>query len=152
MDPWFPIETDRLLLREFRISDEPDIHEYACDPEVTRYTDWGPNMRDITQTVLRRWLKEQEHGLDIWYASHRTKKREAADRHDSHRRERRAHPHRPFRLFAKSPLLESWRYHQPAHALIDAAVRRIGLRRVWATGDTRNVGSYRVMEKLGMLL
>jgi [ribosomal protein S5]-alanine N-acetyltransferase len=64
MDAWFPIETDRLLLREFRISDEPDIHEYACDPEVVRFTDWGPNTRDITQAVLRRWLKEQEHGLE----------------------------------------------------------------------------------------
>ncbi|MFI5956449.1 GNAT family N-acetyltransferase [Cryptosporangium sp. NPDC051539] len=33
----------RLLLRPFRLTDESAVHRYAADPEVTRYTDWGPN-------------------------------------------------------------------------------------------------------------
>ncbi|MGA2510195.1 MAG: hypothetical protein ABSG27_08175 [Candidatus Acidiferrales bacterium] len=43
MDRWFPIETNRLLLREFRDADEQAMHEYASDPEVVRLMIWGPN-------------------------------------------------------------------------------------------------------------
>jgi len=151
MDAWFPIETDRLLLREFRISDEPDIHEYACDPEVVRFTDWGPNTRDITQSVLRRWLKEQEHGLEhsVTLAIElKTEKRLIGSIRIDVRDERTRTAD-----FGYSLNRRYWNQGyttEAAHALIDVAVRRIGLRRVWATCDTRNIGSYRVMEKLGM--
>ena len=43
MTPWFPLETERLLLRDFRLEDEASIYEYASDPEVVRFTDWGPS-------------------------------------------------------------------------------------------------------------
>ncbi len=56
----FPIETDRLLLREFRLEDHPAIHAYASDREVTLHTSWGPNDFETTRTVLRLWLSEQE--------------------------------------------------------------------------------------------
>jgi RimJ/RimL family protein N-acetyltransferase len=49
MDPWFPIETERLLLRELRADDENDIHEYASDPEVVRLMIWGPSTPDLTR-------------------------------------------------------------------------------------------------------
>jgi RimJ/RimL family protein N-acetyltransferase len=44
--PWFPIHTERLLLREFRESDLGDIHAYAAVPEVSRFMTWGPNTPD----------------------------------------------------------------------------------------------------------
>lgn len=56
---WLPLETDRLLLREFRPSDEADIHEYASDPEVVRLTDWGPKDLATTRGYLTRCLDEQ---------------------------------------------------------------------------------------------
>ena len=37
------LETDRLLLRPMRVSDAPDMFEYARDPEVTRYLLWSPH-------------------------------------------------------------------------------------------------------------
>jgi ribosomal-protein-alanine N-acetyltransferase len=57
----FPIETDRLLLREFRMQDHPAIHSYASDKQVTLHTSWGPNDFDTTGTVLQQWLSDQEH-------------------------------------------------------------------------------------------
>jgi RimJ/RimL family protein N-acetyltransferase len=42
------IETDRLLLREFKASDWKAVHEYARDPEVSKYMLWGPNSVDDT--------------------------------------------------------------------------------------------------------
>ena len=37
------LETDRLILRPMRVSDAPDMFEYARDPEVTRYLLWRPH-------------------------------------------------------------------------------------------------------------
>jgi ribosomal-protein-alanine N-acetyltransferase len=56
----FPLETRRLLLREFRDSDETAIHEYAQDREVTRYTDFGPNTIEQTRAFLQTCLASQE--------------------------------------------------------------------------------------------
>src|SRR5205809_5099084 len=33
-EPWFPLRTERLLLREFREADFDDVHAYARDPQV----------------------------------------------------------------------------------------------------------------------
>lgn len=51
--PGLPLETDRLILRPFRESDFADVHEYASDPEVTRYLRWGPNDPAETRSFLR---------------------------------------------------------------------------------------------------
>ena len=37
------LETERLLLRPLRVSDAPDMYEYASDPAVTRYLLWNPH-------------------------------------------------------------------------------------------------------------
>ena len=41
--PGLPVHTSRLLLRNFVAADHASVHRYAIDPEVTLYTDWGPN-------------------------------------------------------------------------------------------------------------
>lgn len=42
----------RLRLRDFRETDRDDVHAFAGDPEVTRFTDWGPNTPEQTETFL----------------------------------------------------------------------------------------------------
>lgn len=44
--------TERLRLREFVVVDQEAVHRYASDPEVTRYTDWGPNDPEATEVFL----------------------------------------------------------------------------------------------------
>jgi RimJ/RimL family protein N-acetyltransferase len=36
------LETERLILRIFRLDDLSDIHEYYADPECTKYTSRRP--------------------------------------------------------------------------------------------------------------
>ena len=55
------LETPRLILREFTAGDAEAIQVYASDPEVTRFTSWGPNTPEITASVLAGWLKDQVH-------------------------------------------------------------------------------------------
>ncbi|GAA0283958.1 GNAT family N-acetyltransferase [Cryptosporangium japonicum] len=43
----------RLRLRPFRSADEAAVHRYASDPEVTRFTDWGPNTPADTAEFIR---------------------------------------------------------------------------------------------------
>jgi [ribosomal protein S5]-alanine N-acetyltransferase len=47
------LETERLVLRPYRISDATAVHAYGSDPDVTRYTDFGPNTWDDTLGFLQ---------------------------------------------------------------------------------------------------
>jgi ribosomal-protein-alanine N-acetyltransferase len=46
------IRTARLYLRDFATSDYEAVHAYAADPLVTRYTSFGPNSREDTESFL----------------------------------------------------------------------------------------------------
>jgi ribosomal-protein-alanine N-acetyltransferase len=47
------LETERLVLRPYRVSDATAVHLYGSDPEVCRYTDFGPNTWDDTLGFLQ---------------------------------------------------------------------------------------------------
>jgi hypothetical protein len=53
------LRTDRLLLREFVEQDWRAAHDYATDPEVVRYMDWGPNTEEETRAFIRRAISFQ---------------------------------------------------------------------------------------------
>jgi len=151
MNPWFPIETERLLLREFRPADQDDIHAYASDPEVVRLMIWGPNTPDATRIYLERALKAQQSwpraevalGIEL-------------------KAERRLIGSIGLRIKDEQNRAADLGYVlnraywgqgytvEAARAAVDAAFRVLNLHRVWATCDPRNRASYRVMEKLGM--
>jgi len=150
-EPWFPIRTERLLLRDFRRADFDDVHAYAADPEVSRYMPWGPNTPGQTREFLDRALIEQavwlrlDFGLAIELtATGRVIGSISLDLRDG--------PNRTAEIgYCLHPA--SWRQGlitEAARALIDAAFRTLRLHRVLATCDVRNTASFGVMEKLGM--
>ena len=55
-----PIETRRLLLRPFRVSDTREMFEnWASDPRVTQYLRWRAHTRpDETRSVLNYWERQ----------------------------------------------------------------------------------------------
>ncbi|MGI4831825.1 MAG: GNAT family N-acetyltransferase [Janthinobacterium lividum] len=53
------LQTPRLILREFAAADAEAIQVYAGDPEVTRFTSFGPNTPELTNVVLAHWIQEQ---------------------------------------------------------------------------------------------
>lgn len=151
MDRWFPIETEHLLLREYTAADEADIHEYASDPTVPRYDSWGPNTAAQThEHILRRLCEQQTWPRDdVSLAAELQDERKVIG---------------SIRLWivdAQNRCGEigytfNRRYWnngfatEAARALLSAAFRALNLRRIVATCDTRNTGSWRVMEKIGM--
>src|SRR5712692_9073399 len=62
------IETERLVLRPFRAADFDDVHAYASDPEVTRYTSFGPNTPAETREFLARCKAETDDELRCSYS------------------------------------------------------------------------------------
>lgn len=149
--PWFPIRTARLLLREFRGGDVEDVHVYAADAAVARFMDWGPNAREQTVEFMQRKLEEQA----LWPRDEVT----LAVEHLADARVigsiRLAVSDRPNLTgdFGYSFNSAYWRQGyatEASRALIDVGFKVLGLHRIWAECDTQNVGSWGVMEKLGM--
>ena len=56
------IETKRLILRRFTMKDVlPMYHNWASDPEVTKYLMWPAHSSPrVTETVLREWIQNYE--------------------------------------------------------------------------------------------
>ena len=151
LKPWFPIRTARLLLREFGEADFDDVHAYAADPQVARFMDWGPNAEAETHHFMRLKLEEQAR----WPRDEVT----LAVEHVGDGRVigsiRLAVSDRPNLAgdFGYSLNSAYWRQGyatEASRAVVDAGFRRLGLHRIWAECDVENVGSWGVMEKLGM--
>lgn len=53
------IKTERLGLREISSNDFDAIHEYASDPEVVEYVNWGPNTLKDTGDFIARQIANQ---------------------------------------------------------------------------------------------
>ena len=149
--PWFPIRTERLLLRGFTQGDFDDVHAYATDDEVVRYMDWGPNTLAETQAALDRWFEADKHWprADVNLAiehladgkvigSIRLGVRDEATRSGD---------------LGYSIASAYWRRGlgtEAARAMLRAGFEVLNLRRIWAECDVRNAGSYGIMEKLSM--
>lgn len=148
--PWFPIQTERLLLREFELRDEEDVHMYGSDPEVCRFTAWGPNSVEDTRTVIA-----QRRAAQLTWPRNRV---ELALEHvgdgrvigsimlDVVSRENRAAE------LGYAMNREFWNggyATEAAAAVVDRAFSQLKLHRVFATCDARNLASVRVLEKLG---
>ena len=143
------LNTGRLILREFTTEDFDAVHKYATDPEVYKYQPWGPNTvddtKDFIQGAISRRLKSPrvdyelavEHpevgliggcgiyGFEVWKAEiGYTLRRD---------------------MWGKGYGTEV------VATLIHFGFHQLGLHRVEASCDTRNIASYRVMEKNGML-
>lgn len=151
-DPrWLPLETPRLILREFREGDLGDIHAYGADPEVTRFMIWGPNTPDDSRQFLGRVLEAQQSwprasvsmavelraARRIIGATHLAVIDEANRTGEIGYTFGREHWGRGYAAEA-------------AEAMLRQAFERLRLHRVIATCNVRNTRSWRLMEKLGM--
>lgn len=142
------IETERLILRPYSLDDVEDVLSYASDPEWARYL--GPVPQPYTRADAEEFLAgklSQDHknraswaieyagsaigGVDIGF--------------DIRNRVGTIGYSIAMRLWGKGLATEA------AGAVIDASFTACpDLNRIQATTDERNVGSLRIMEKLGM--
>jgi [ribosomal protein S5]-alanine N-acetyltransferase len=151
MDRWFPIETERLLLREFRASDESDIHAYASDSEVVRLMIWGPNTPEQTRAHLTKVLDAQDEWprASVGLAMELRSERRMIGAIELRMRDEANRTADIGYVLTRKDWGRGY-MTEAVRAILDVAFRRLELHRVWATCDPRNHASYRVMEKVGM--
>ena len=63
------IETERLILRKFRIEDAEEMFSTWCnDPEVTKYMTWNPHKSvEETRAILSKWIEEYDDPKTVRY-------------------------------------------------------------------------------------
>ncbi len=147
------IETERLILREFRRDDRERVHEYAVDPEVYHFMPWGPNSEDETSAFVERAIASRHRDPRLHFELAITLREtgrliggsgiRAADE--------------SFRAADMGYCLrrDAWGKGlatEAAAGLIGFGFEQLRVHRIWATCDTRNVRSARVLEKAGMEL
>jgi RimJ/RimL family protein N-acetyltransferase len=148
---WFPLTTERLLLRELRESDFDDVHAYASLPDVCRYMEWGPNTPADTRAFMDRNLTAQA----TWPRDSVSLAMELAAERQVIGSIRLTVGDRANQTGDIGYTLHSgyWRrgyVTEASRALIDVGFGVLGLHRIWADCDPENVGSWGLMEKLGM--
>ncbi len=143
--------TDRLEFREFAEDDWQAVHDYASDAEVARFMQWGPNTEQDTQEFVRK-------AIDGSRARPRRRYELAICLRDTGR------------VIGGGALVVSdpdsrrgwigyclnrnyWNQGlgtETARALVAFGFERLDLHRIFATCDSDNNASRRVLEKAGM--
>jgi len=143
------LETQRLILREFTPDDREDIHVYASNPLVVQYTIWGPNTKEDTQDYLNRVLEMQNQDPRQEYEL-------AVVMKDTEQLIGGCG------IYASKPAQGEIGYcfdpaywgkgfaTEAADRLLEFGFRELGLHRIFATCRPGNLGSAKVMQKLGM--
>lgn len=144
------------MLREFTSADIDAMHAYASREDVTRYLTWGPNDRQESEAQLSTFLEAAEAEPRLIYElalSSRSDRRQigALCLYLDHGE---GSPPRSAELgFVLHP--DSWGkglMTEAAAMLLSCGLSDLGLNRIWATCDARNLASVRVLQKIGMTL
>lgn len=145
------ITTPRLVLRDFNEEDWRAVHEYATDLEVVRYMPWGPNSEKETSAFIERVLAAQDERP-------RTKFEFAVTLGESgtliggcgirvaSKRDRSANMGYCLRRDAWGRGYAT----EAAAAVLEFGFDVLNSHRIFATCDTENLASARVLEKVGM--
>jgi [ribosomal protein S5]-alanine N-acetyltransferase len=145
------IETKRLILREFKNEDFYCVHKYASDPDVITYLPWGPNSEVDTKIYLDKvisyQLKNPRNDYDIAVELKESSLIiGACGIHISNSATREGWIGYCFNK-------EYWRNGyaiEAAKAIVEFGFKNLNLHRIYATCDPNNIGSYKVLEKIGM--
>ena len=145
------LESKRLYLREFDLSDWPALNAYTSDPEVVRYVSFCTTTESQTREHLSQcmiWAVEQPRRIYELGVILRAENRLIGTTTIA------LHPHEP-RHASFSYLFhrQYWGHGYATEAmrtLISFGFHDLHLHRFEDTCDTRNQASARVMEKLGM--
>lgn len=136
-----------ITIRPFLESDLFDIHTYASSPHTTKYMLWGPNTLEETEHFLKQTIENyqknpitnHEYGIEYdgkiiggigLFIDYIDKSAEIGWilNEDYHRR--------GIMFVAASKMIE--------------LAKSLGVEKLHATADSRNLPSYKLMEKLGM--
>ncbi len=144
------LETERLLLRKLRLEDAGDLFEYASDPEVSRYTTWEAHKTiDDSRAILSQWMDLYATGqVAPWGVVHKGDAKLIGTCGFVSWAPRHARAEVAYALSRK--YWNKGYTTEAVRAVIAFGYNTMRLNRIEARCEIPNVGSARVMEKVGM--
>lgn len=143
------IETERLRLRMFAPEDAEEVYSIWSDPEVVKYIDpnWKPSLEQTRAAMTRLVQHWRDKGFGQWAVVHKD--------------EAKLIGYIGFKHLDNTPEIEllygldkaywdSGLTTEAARACLRYIFENTEHERITAVANPENVGSYRVMEKLGM--
>jgi RimJ/RimL family protein N-acetyltransferase len=144
------IETERLLIREFKHTDFESVHEYSGNPQVTKYIPFEPNSIQNAKAFLKQAIAKQTNPdrTDYELAVELTKESKVIGGCRINK-ETSSEAHLGFMLNQKY-----WGQGyatEAAFALVDFGFNELGVHRIYANCFLDNVASIKILEKIGMV-
>ncbi|MEC4819350.1 MAG: GNAT family protein [Scytonema sp. PMC 1069.18] len=146
-----PIETQRLILRDFTESDWQGVHLYASDPEVVRYLPFGPNTEEETknflQTEIKAHRKRHRQHFALAVTLKENKQVIGACRLSI------SNPNKRESSIGFALARQFWGQGyatETAAKLLEFGFQQLNLHRIFALSDPQNHHSMRVLVKIGM--
>ncbi len=145
------IETERLVLRRFELSDaEAMFKNWASDPEVTKYLTWPTHgSAEVSKAVLKEWTASYEDPKYYQWAIVLKSQNEPIGSISAVKMREKAEKAEIGYCIGKA-----W-WHQGITseallAVIDFLINEVGFNRIESEHDVNNPNSGKVMKKCGM--
>lgn len=144
------IVTERLVLRQFNSDDAEEMFVWASNPEVVKYLSYHPHKNiDETKQLMKSWISEYKspakynwaivfNDVVIGNISVVSQDNECYSCHLGWQ--------------IDVPYWNKGIMTEAASAVVDYLFDKVGYDRISSGHDTRNIGSGKVMEKIGMKL
>ena len=147
------LETPRLILREYQLSDLPSIHAYASQSLTVRYENWGPNSYLDTQQFLQQTQRTREQTPRYAYELSIERKEDGRQMGGCELAISQENDSIAAIGYVINPIFWNQGYAtEVTSALVRFGLKHLRLSHIRATCDSRNVASKRVLEKAGFLL
>lgn len=147
----FPKDTSRIEFRELTMEDMASVHAYATDEEVIKYVDFGPNTEEVTREFLELCIsyqsEENRRDYEIAVIEKATGNfMGVCGTHIVSEESRQAW----IGYVLNKAYWNKGYGREMAAALLDFGIDQLKLHRIYATCEPDNIGSKRVLEKIGM--
>lgn len=153
------LQTSRLILRELNIDDCKALHEIESNTVVTRYLPFDPRSVDETRAYIETAISDQQANPRLTYDLAITLKPGHSSSHSVLNGLigrcglgiRRPEHREAVVWYVLHPA--QWRNGysvEAVGALLEFGFKKLGLHRIWADCDPRNIASCTVAKRLGM--
>ncbi len=148
MNPAIKITTQRLTLREYQETDFPGVHTYSKDSETLQFMTWGPNQPKDTRAFIQAAIEEQRYvpRKNYYFIVVLKLKHKVIGGCGLNLLESQRHTAAIGYIFNKAYWGQGFA-SEAAQALLKLGFSHLGLHRIVATCDTRNLASAGVLEK-----
>lgn len=144
------LNTERLTLRPFTQADFQAVHAYASDPENVKYMVWGPNDEKATRNFLLEAEEKWQCDPIMQYEFAVVKKDSGTVIGGCGIYLNRSRSEAMLGWILNRHFWKQGYGTELAKELIRYGFKELNLHRIYATCNTENYGSYRVMENCGM--